>query len=258
VVFSKTDREFLGSSRIALLEKIDEFGSITKAAKAVGISYKTAWDTINAINNLSERPLFVRSTGGKSGGGTTLTEEGRQVIHKYRIIQQEHEKFLSNLGDKMVDADINGLYKFLQRTSMKVSARNIFVGRVIKIAKGEIKSEVTLALHRGDSVNALITNESVDSLGLYEGCYAYAIVKASSVIIGPGQQDIKVGISNKMPGKIVSLVEGAVSTELDIELSGGNTIHAVIPNECLKNLDLKDGDQVCAMFNASSVILGTD
>src|SRR5512136_445665 len=85
VTLKKTDKEFLGSDRIALLEKIDEFGSITRAAKALGISYKNAWDTINAINNLSEKPLFIRMTGGKSGGGTSLTEEGREVIRTYRI-----------------------------------------------------------------------------------------------------------------------------------------------------------------------------
>jgi len=258
VIFSKTDKEYLGSDRIALMEKIDEFGSINKAAKVLGISYKTAWDTMNTINNLSEKPLFVRATGGKSGGGTTLTEEGRQVIRKYRIIQQEHDKFLENLGDKIVDVDVSGLYKFLQRSTMKLSARNIFMGKIIKIARGEVKSEVTLALHGGDRINAMITNESVVSLGLYEGAYAYAIVKASSVIIAPGQQEIKVGISNKLPGKIVHFTEGAVSTDLDVELSGGNTISVVIPNECSKSLELKVGDQVCAMFNAASVILGTD
>src|SRR5512136_1468862 len=126
VSFRKIDIEFLGSDRIALLEKIDECGSITKAAKAVGICYKTAWDTIDAINNLSEKPLFVRMTGGRSGGGTRLTEEGKEVIRKYKIIEEEHEKFLANLEDRM--GDVNSLYKFLKRISMKVSARNIFAG----------------------------------------------------------------------------------------------------------------------------------
>ncbi len=73
----KSDREYLGYDRIRLLEMIEEHGSITKAAKAVGISYKTAWDTMDAINNLSDKPLFIRSAGGKSGGGTRLTEEGK-------------------------------------------------------------------------------------------------------------------------------------------------------------------------------------
>ena len=54
VSLKKTDMAFLGSDRIALLEKIAEYGSISKAAKAVGVSYKTAWDTINAINEHGE------------------------------------------------------------------------------------------------------------------------------------------------------------------------------------------------------------
>ena len=256
VSLKKTDMEFLGSDRIALLEKIDEYGSITKAAKAVGISYKKAWDTIDAINNLSEKPLFLRMTGGKSGGGTSLTEEGREVIRTYRIIQEQHEKFLTNLEDKMGDVDVNSLNKFIKKISMQASARNTFAGIVVKIVRGEVKSEVTLALKGGNHIVAMITNESVDSLGLIEGSDAYAIIKAGSVIIGIGQDEVRVSIRNKLRGKIVNLTQGAVNTELNVELSGRNTINAVITNQCAKSLELKEGDQICAMFKASSVILG--
>jgi len=254
VSFKKTDMEFLGSGRIALLEKIDECGSITKAAKAVGICYKTAWDTIDAINNLSDKPLFVRKTGGKSGGGTRLTESGKEVIRKYRIINEEHDKFLANLEDKMGDVDT--LYKFLKRISMKVSARNIYSGTVGKIVKGSVNTEVSLALKGGDHIIAIITNESVADLGLQEGKDAYAIIKASSVIVSTEEQDVKVSARNKLCGKIIKLRKGAVNTELNVEFSGGNTISAVITNESAISLGLKEGDQVCTMFKASSVILG--
>jgi len=256
VSLKKTDMEFLGSDRIALLEKIDEYGSITKAAKAVGISYKKAWDTIDAINNLSEKPLFLRMTGGKSGGGTSLTEEGREVIRTYRIIQEQHEKFLTNLEDKMGDVDVNSLNKFIKKISMQASARNTFAGIVVNIVRGEVKSEVTLVLKGGNQIVAMITNESVDSLGLIEGSDAYAIIKAGSVIIGIGQEEPRVSIRNKLRGKIVNLTQGAVNTDLTVELSGRNSINAVITNQCAKSLDLKVGDDICAMFKASSVILG--
>ncbi|OXH85109.1 molybdenum-dependent transcriptional regulator, partial [Burkholderia multivorans] len=62
-----------GATRIALLAAIGDTGSITRAAKAVGLSYKAAWDAIDTMNNLAGEPLVVRSTGGKGGGGTTLT-----------------------------------------------------------------------------------------------------------------------------------------------------------------------------------------
>jgi len=75
---NRDNSRFLGADRIDLLEKIDELGSITKAAQAVGISYKTAWDQINTINNLAEKPLVDRLTGGKGGGGTSLTAEGKK------------------------------------------------------------------------------------------------------------------------------------------------------------------------------------
>jgi molybdate transport system regulatory protein len=254
VSFKKTDMEFLGSDRIALLEKIEECGSITKAAKAVGICYKTAWDTIDAINNLSDKPLFVRKTGGKSGGGTRLTETGKEVIRKYRIINEEHEKFLANLEDKMGDVDT--LYKFLKRISMKVSARNIYAGTVEKIARGAVNTEVTLALKGGDHIIAIITNESVEDLGLQEGTDAYAIIKASSVIVSTDVQNFKVSARNKLCGKIVNLRKGAVNSELSVEFAGGNTISSIITNESAVSLGLKEGVQVCTLFKASSVILG--
>ena len=57
--------------RIALLQHIAEQGSITRAAKSAGISYKAAWDAIDELNNLAQTPLVERSVGGKGGGGQT-------------------------------------------------------------------------------------------------------------------------------------------------------------------------------------------
>ena len=73
--------------RIALLAQIAELGSITRAAKAVGISYKGAWDAIDELNNLAERPLVERSVGGKGGGGARLTAEGERLLALYRRLE---------------------------------------------------------------------------------------------------------------------------------------------------------------------------
>jgi len=256
VSFKKTDMEYLGNDRIALLEKIDEYGSINKAAKAVGISYKTAWDAVSTINDLSEKPLFLRMTGGKSGGGTTLTEHGKEIIRQYRIIQEQHEKFLTSMEEKMTDVDMHGLDKLVNRITMQASARNVFAGRVTGIVRGETKSEVTLELKNKNRIVAIITNDSVQSLGLLEGMDAYAIVKAGSVIIGIGEDPIRVSIRNKLRGTITSIAHGAVNTELTVELPGSNMLSAVITNQCAKDLELAEGSPVWAMFKASSVILG--
>jgi molybdate transport system regulatory protein len=58
------------------------------------MSYKHAWDAVDAMNNLSEQPLVQRRTGGRHGGGTELTDEGRRLIAVYETAEQEHRKFL--------------------------------------------------------------------------------------------------------------------------------------------------------------------
>ena len=246
--------EFLGGDRINLLEKIDELGSITKAAKAVGISYKTAWDTINMINNLAEKPLVDRLAGGKGGGGTSLTAEGKKVINQFKTIQEEHRKFLGNLEDRLGDTD--SLYQFLRRISMKVSARNTFAGTVTSITKGAVNAEVSLSLKGGIPLTATVTNGAIDNLGLKVGAEAYAIIKASSVIIGTDLHDAKVSARNVFCGTIAKIIEGPVNTEVDVEIGGGNTVSAVITHESSTRLGLKVGGHACALFKASSVIIG--
>jgi len=253
---NRAEHKYLGSDRIALLEKIDELGSITRAAKGVGISYKTAWDTINMINNMADKPLVERLTGGRGGGGTTLTTEGKKVVEQYRTIQEEHRKFLNNLEERLGDTE--SLYKFLRRISMKVSARNTFSGKVSRITKGAVNAEVTISLKGDVPLIAVVTNGAIDNLALKEGSDAYAIVKASSVIIGTDLHDAKVSARNIFCGAVSKIIEGPVNTEVDMDIGGGNTISAVITHDSAKRLALRAGSHACAMFKASSVIIGVN
>ena len=133
------------------------------------------------MNNLADKPLVVRMTGG-GGGGTHLTPEGQKVITSFKIVQEEHKTFLSNLAEKVEDMD--KFYRFLRRMSLKVSARNIYKGTVSLVKKGAVNSEVELLLPCGDTIVSIVTNESVESLELMEDMDACAIIKASSVILG--------------------------------------------------------------------------
>jgi molybdate transport system regulatory protein len=252
----KSERIFLGGDRIELLEKIQALGSITRAAKAVGISYKTAWEIVDAINNLADKPLVVRITGGKGGGGTHLTPEGQKVINSFKIIQEEHKVFLDNIAHKI--DDMEEFYRFLRRMSLKVSARNIFKGTIRSIKKGAVNSEVELAIPSGDVIVSVVTNESVESLGLSEGMDSYAIIKASSVILGRDLHNTRLSASNLLCGNVAKIVPGAVNTEVTVLLSGGNTICAIITNESANFLAFTEGDHACALFQASTVILGVD
>jgi molybdate transport system regulatory protein len=141
---------------------------------------------------------------------------------------------------------------------MKVSARNILAGAVTSINKGAVNAEVTLSLKGGVPLTSVVTNGAIDNLGLKTGMDAYAIIKASWVIIGTDLHDAKVSARNIFCGTIVKVIEGPVNTEVDIEIGGGNIISAVITHGSSERLGLKVGGHACALFKASSVIIGVD
>lgn len=139
---------------------------------------------------------------------------------------------------------------------MKVSARNTFAGTVSAITKGAVNAEVTLTLKGGVPLVAVVTNGAIANLGLQVGGEAFAIVKASSVIIGTDLHDAKVSARNVFCGTIRKIIEGPVNSEVDVEIGGGNTVSAVITHGSSQRLELKEGGHACTLFKASSVILG--
>jgi molybdate transport system regulatory protein len=87
---------FLGHGRVVLMERIRELGSITKAAKSMGMSYRHAWRLIDSMNRQSPRPFVVTATGGKNGGGAFVTEDGERAIRLFRKCDEEFREFLRN------------------------------------------------------------------------------------------------------------------------------------------------------------------
>lgn len=85
---------FLGIGRLELLEKIQEFGSISKAAQAMGMSYKRAWDLVSSMNSQASQPLVSTQTGGAHGGGAHVTEAGQQAITAFRELQKRFQAFI--------------------------------------------------------------------------------------------------------------------------------------------------------------------
>ncbi len=254
VWLERSGQKVFAEERIALLEKIGELGSITKAAKAVGISYKTAWDQVDLMNNLADKPLVERSVGGKGGGGTALTQAGLNVVKQFHIFDEEHRRFLENISSRIEAGD--QLYAFLRRISLKVSARNIFSGTVTKITRGAVNAMVVLTLKGGAVITATVTVASVDGLGLELGKEAYAIVKASSVILGTDLHTLKVSARNLLCGSVIKIIDGPVNAEINVDLGEGNSISAVITHDSASDLGLSVGSHACALFKASSVILG--
>jgi molybdate transport system regulatory protein len=145
---------------------------------------------------------------------------------------------------------------FRKDKHMKISARNQLAGKVQKVVKGAVNSEVDLVLEGGETVVAIITNSSVDTLGLAAGKEAFAIIKASEVIVGKGVDGSKLSTRNVLAGEVTAVHDGAVNSEVDINLPGGTLIAASITKASTHTLGLKAGDKVSAIIKASNVIVG--
>ncbi|GAA4011853.1 TOBE domain-containing protein [Actimicrobium antarcticum] len=249
------DQSFGGAGRIALLTSIAECGSITRAAKAIGMSYKAAWDAIDNMNNLAGEPLVKRSTGGKGGGGTRLTSRGEKLVRNFRIIELEHTRFLAQLGRQA--EGIADDFLLVRRLSMNTSARNEFSGKVSGITRGSVNDEVELELAGGEKIVAIVTHESAEKLGLCIGVEAFALINSSSIIVMTDDQGAKFSARNLLRGTISRLQPGAINTEVVIAMNHGASIAAVITNESATALGLVVGLHATGMFKASSVILAT-
>ena len=87
---------YLGIGRITLLENIDRFGSINRAAKEMGMSYKKAWKLVEDMNKLTVEPLVLSEKGGKAGGGTIITPLGKAYIKQFHTLDLRLRAFLES------------------------------------------------------------------------------------------------------------------------------------------------------------------
>ncbi len=88
-------RHTLGPGKVQLLEAVGEHGSITAAARSMGMGYRHAWEMLDDINQCFRDPVIETETGGRAGGGARLTEFGRELIARYRAMQARAEAALA-------------------------------------------------------------------------------------------------------------------------------------------------------------------
>lgn len=239
---------------LELLERIDVSGSISAAATAMGMSYKAAWQAVETINNLSHEPLVVRQTGGSTGGGTRLTDYGRRMVATYRRLEQEWAAVPAAMSQTLNDFD--QYYRMSRRFDMQTSARNQFLGTVKTVTKGAVNAEIIVDIGNDVELAAIITNDSAEHMALEPGSDAYALIKAQWIILTV-ENNFKTSARNSLTGTVVRCQEGAVNAEIVIELAGGKTVAAIITNESVRTLALKEGMRATALIKASHIILAT-
>jgi molybdopterin-binding protein len=155
------------------------------------------------------------------------------------------------------EEDIRELTRlYLERESTrKTSARNAFFGKIAKIRQGDIQSRVELTTFSGHIVTAIITNDSLRTLGLREDRLATAEVKAPWVTLHKGGKEPVCSAENRYRGLIVRRTGGEINTEYVVRLADGTELCAIAGTPDSRSPDFMEGDAIWALFNCCAVVL---
>lgn len=244
----------LNERLFGLLAAIEATGSINRAAKTVGLSYKGAWEMVERANNLAPKMLISTATGGQHGGGTRLTPAGKELLALFSSLLADHRQFLQQLNRQL--AETPDVLFLLRRMIMKASARNQFFGKVTAVRPGVVTTEVEVGLKGGNKIIATVTKSSEETLGIKEGVEVVALIKAPHVIVVTDTGGYRLSARNQLTGTISNVRKGSVNAEVVIDLSAGDLIAATVTNESVDALGLVVGGQATAVFKAGMVILG--
>ncbi len=135
---------------------------------------------------------------------------------------------------------------------MKTSARNELTGKITEIKSGAVMAEVKVEVSSNVLVSATITNESKELLGLEIGSEVSALIKAPAIIIS--KVKLNASARNSLEGTISEIKVGQVNSEIKL-LVGDVKVCAVVTNDAVEDLNLKEGDTAYAIFKAASVVL---
>lgn len=250
----------LTDKRIDILRQIGACGSISQAARAVGVSYKAAWQAVDTLTNLAGTPLVARAVGGAGGGGAQLTEAGHQLLAAADAMAQARGAVLARW--QATPHAGPALARLAVRTSMRnqlpcVVDRLAVQGQIVCVhlrlegdgAVGDAAGAVALA--------ARITRESAELLGLQPGLAVLALCKATAVRVERGGRAAPAPAAAapagtlRLPGRATRVVRGESGDEVSAELAAG--LHMV--GFAAPHSGLRAGSAVVLVVEENAVVL---
>jgi molybdate transport system regulatory protein len=109
------DGPAMGPGRARLVSLIESTGSISAAAREMGMSYRRAWQLVDALNATFREPLVVTAVGGKRGGGAMVTDFGRRMVETYHAMEAKASAVIAD--------DIGAYSAHLRKSAAKAKAR---------------------------------------------------------------------------------------------------------------------------------------
>ena len=240
---------FTDPRRIDLLRAIEKSGSLSQAAKQIGISYKTAWDAINEINQLAPKPFLITATGGKNGGGTKLSAYAVRFIQLYDLLTQLQYKAFNILNDDNIPLD--DILKITAKLSLQTSARNQIYGSVSSIEATHIAGLVKVKLNDNQTeLKAYITQQSIERLKLNIDKTVLLLIKAPLIELNNLNE-------NQLIVKVEKIVTDGQLSEISFSLPSGIMLYANKATNEVNQLKLIEGQLTTISIHTQHIIVAT-
>ena len=245
--------------RIEILRRIGTDGSISEAARGVGVSYKAAWQALETLSNLAGTALVEKVVGGKGGGGAVLTLAGRRVLDAATKLNQARADVLALL-DSETEGETGGARTntaqgapSLAAMGLRTSMRNQFPCRVDTLEDLQGLVKVGLKLPNNSVFFSRVTRESVELLGLHAGLPVLALCKATAVHMA-ASIDTTAAITtyaNVFVGTVSRASDNAQDNEVALQLD--TNINLV--GFCDSSAKLQVGQTAMASIEASGIVI---
>lgn len=252
--FSTGTQNWGSQRRMALLQAIDETGSISAGARKIGLSYKAAWDAVDTMNTLAADVLVERTTGGQRGGGARLTQRAKNIVSLYHTLNEAHGAFLNQLatladpGKPDLDA--------IRNLMVVAPTDNKLVGCVHHIDHHANAHDVVIDLGHSDHIVASVSPHRSTRLQLAVGQRVMGLIDASAILVGLPGSTKGLSARNCLAGEVRHLASNQHGVAVTIRLASGTELVSQITPMSLQHLGLTPGQPVSAIFKASSVIVG--
>lgn len=243
---NKEKEQFFNAKRVELLENITIYGSISKAAKASKVTYKTAWEWIEKMNSLSPKALVQRISGGKGGGGTLVTAYAKELMRMYEEVQALHEKHLLTLQGAFSQLEEN-----IQSERFSFSRLN---AQVKEISSDEKRATLLLELMCGAEVSAQAPLTFVEVNALTAGSPIVLLIESEAVSVSRSLPK-ELSSRNKLKTTVAEISMDGEDVLLTLSLCGEQFLTSRITINSYKELRIRKGDELMAMFKAYSPTL---
>lgn len=240
---NKDNRGFIGKGRVELLQNIQIYGSISKAAKQMKMSYKAAWDSVDIMNKLSNKPLVTKVTGGVGGGGTVITAYAKELIRAYKEVSSLYQNYFETLGNSFNSNLLDDTFEepvFCRLTGVIHDKLNI-----------NDNYEITIKMKSNQLLTAIESKKFVIERALEIGDEITFLIETNTIVLTKNQNTNSA--RNILEGEVLKITDDGINSTIKMNCGLEDILYAKITSSSCQKLNIEVGNTIFASFKAYSI-----